>query len=144
MRKKAWLLLVVVAVLLAVYVFRRASTPSPVSGGEVPPPAVIPILAPKPQPAKILSSPTAKVSQPQPVIPAVTTEAGPAEPEERSGDAAPQVEAIMADTANRFRALVGDTLVSEGSMVQGYHVRKVQADSVEFEKDGQIWVQKLD
>jgi len=77
------------------------------------------------------------------VVPAVATEAGPAEQEERSGDSLPQVEAIIADTGNRFRALVGDALVSEGSMVHGYRVRKVQADGVEFEKDGQIWVQKL-
>jgi hypothetical protein len=53
------------------------------------------------------------------------------------------VEAVIAGTGNQFRALVGDALVSEGSMVQGYRVRKVQADGVQFEKDGQIWVQKL-
>jgi hypothetical protein len=76
-------------------------------------------------------------------VPAVATEASTAEQEERSGDSAPQVEAIIADTGNRFRALVADAIVSEGSMVHGYRVRKVQADGVEFEKDGQIWVQKL-
>ena len=145
MRKRVWLLLVVVAVLLAAYVFKRASTPSPVSGGEVPPPAAaaVPVPVSKPQPVKVISSPAVEVSQPQPVVPAVATEAGPTEQEERSGVSAPQVEAIIADTGNRFRALVGDALVSEGTMVHGYRVRKVQADGVEFEKDGQIWVQKL-
>lgn len=146
MRKKAWLLLAVVSVLLAAYVFKRASTPSPVSGGEVPqPPALtVPVLALKPPSIKVGSSPAVKVSQPRAAVPAVATEAGPAEQEELSRNWAPKVDAIMADTGNRFRALVGDALVSEGSMVQGYRVRKVQADGVEFEKDGQIWVQKLD
>jgi hypothetical protein len=76
-------------------------------------------------------------------VPDVATEAAPGEQEEPSGDWTPKVEAIIAGTGNRLHALVGDALVSEGSMVQGYRVRKVQADGVEFEKDGQIWVQKL-
>jgi len=145
MRKKVWLSLVVVSVLLAAYVFRRASTPPAVSGGEVPPPAAaaMPVSAPKPQRVKVVSSPAAEVSPLQSVVPAVATEAGPAPQEELSGDQAPKVEAIIAGTGNQFRALVGDALVSEGSLVQGYRVRKVQADGVEFEKDGQIWVQKL-
>ena len=145
-RKKVWLLLAVVAVLLAVCVFRRASTPSPVSGGEVPPPAAvtIPVLALRPPSVKVGSSPAPKVSPPQAAVPVVATEAGPAEQEELSGAWTPKVEAILADTGHRFCALVGDALVSEGSMIHGYRVRKVQADGVEFEKDGQIWVQKLD
>ncbi len=145
MRRKVGLLLVVVSVLLAAYVFRRASAPSPVSGGEVPPraAAAVPVPAPKPRPVKVISSPAVEVSQPQSVVPAVATEAAPAQQEEPSGDQAPKVEAIIAGTGNQFRALVGDALVSEGSMVQGYRVRKVQADGVQFEKDGQIWVQKL-
>jgi hypothetical protein len=28
-------------------------------------------------------------------------------------------------------------------MVKGYRVKKIQADSVEFERDGQTWVQKV-
>ena len=145
MRKKVWLLLVVVAVLLAAYVFRRASTPSPVSGGEVPQPAAVTVPAPAPEPpsVQVTSSLPVKVAPPQAVVPAVATGAGPAKQEELSGDWAPKVEAIMADTGNRFRALVGDAPVSEGSMIHGYRVRKVQADGVEFEKDGQIWAQKL-
>ncbi len=145
MRKKIGLFVVVVAALLAVCVFKRVSTPSPVSGGEVPQPAAVtvPVLAFKPASAKVGFSPAVKVSQPQAVVPAVATEAGPAEQKELSNDSAPNVEAIIEDTGNRFRALVGDVVVSEGSMVQGYRVRKVQADGVEFEKDGQIWVQKL-
>jgi hypothetical protein len=145
MAKKVSLLLVVISVLLAAYVFRRPSTPSPVRGGAVRPraAAAVPVPAPAPQAVEVPSSPAAEVSQPPPVSPAVATEAGPAEQEELSSDTAPKVGGIIADTGNRFRALVGDALVSEGSMVQGYRVRKVQADGVEFEKDGQIWVQKL-
>lgn len=145
MAKKASLLLVVISILLAAYVFRRPSTPSPASGGEVRQraTAAVPVPAPELQSVEVTSSPAAEVSQPQPVSPAVATEGGPAEQEELSSDSAPEVKAITADTGNRFRALVGDALVSEGSMVQGYRVRKVQADGVEFEKDGQTWVQKL-
>jgi hypothetical protein len=147
MAKKVSLLLVVISVLLAAYVFRRPSTPSPVRGGAVRQRAAavvpVPVPAPAPQAVEVPSSPAAEVSQPQPVSPAVATEAGPAEQEELSSDTAPKVGGIIADTGNRFRALVGDALVSEGSMVQGYRVRKVLADGVEFEKDGQIWVQKL-
>ena len=145
MRRKMWLFVVVVPVLLAAYVVRRGSTPSPVSGGEVPPSAaaVAPVPAPGPQSVAVPSFAAVKVPRPQPVAPPVATEASTTKQEERTGDWAPQVEAIIADTGNRFRALVGDTLVSEGSMVHGYRVRKVQADGVEFEKDGQIWVQKL-
>ncbi len=130
MAKKASLLLVVLSVLLAAYVLRRPSTLFPAWDGAV-------------RPRAAAAVPTPEVSQPQPVSPAVATEAGPAEQEELSRDCAPQVKAIIADTGNRFRALVGDAFVSEGSMVQGYRVRKVQADSVEFEKDGQTWVEKL-
>ncbi len=151
LRKKVWVSIAVVSVLLAAYAFKKAATPSPVSGDEVPQPAAVtvPVLALKPPSVKVGSSPAVKVPQPQAVVPAVTTEAGPAEQEELSrdsapSDSAPNVEAIIADTGNRFRALVGDVLVSEGSMVQGYRVRRVQADGVELEKDGQIWVQKLD
>ena len=153
MRKKVLLLLAAVAVLLTVYVFRRASAPAAVSGSEVwQPAAAIPMAAPKPQPVKVPSSPAAEVSPVQSVVPAVAAEAvaevapevAPAAQERQpSGDRAPQVEAIFAGDDNQFRALVGDALVSEGGMVQGYRVRKVQADRVTFEKDGQIWVQKV-
>jgi hypothetical protein len=55
----------------------------------------------------------------------------------------PKVEAIMAGADNRLCALIGDGLVSEGATVQGYRVKKIHADRVEFEKDGQTWVQKV-
>jgi hypothetical protein len=58
-------------------------------------------------------------------------------------DSAPSVEAVIAVADNRFCALIGDALVSEGDMVQGCRVRKIQADSVEFEKDGKTWVQRV-
>ncbi len=54
----------------------------------------------------------------------------------------PKVQAIMRD-AGRFAALIGDTFVSEGEVVQGYRVKKIQADSVEFEREGKTWVQKV-
>jgi len=61
-----------------------------------------------------------------------------------SGDSTPTVEAVIAVADNRLCALIGDAFVSEGSMVKGYRVRKIHADSVEFEKDGKVWVQKVD
>jgi hypothetical protein len=145
LRKKVWPFVVVISVLLAAYACRKASPPSAVSGGEVPQPATmtVPVLALKPPSVPVGSSPAAKVPGPQAEVPAVAPEAGPTEQEETSPDWTPEVEAILADPGNRFRALVGDTMVSEGSMIHGYRVRKVQADGVEFEKDGQIWVQKL-
>jgi hypothetical protein len=145
LRKKVWPSVAVVSLLLAAYACRRASPPSAVSGGEVPQPVAmtVPVLALKPPSVPVGSSPAVKVSGTQAVEPAVAPEAGPTGQEEVSPDWVPEVEAILADTGNRFRALVGDTMVSEGSMIHGFRVRKVQADGVEFEKDGQIWVQKL-
>jgi hypothetical protein len=55
----------------------------------------------------------------------------------------PKVEAIMGGADNQFRALIGDALMSEGSVVRGYRVRKILAGSVEFEKNGKTWVQKV-
>ncbi len=55
----------------------------------------------------------------------------------------PKVGAIMGGAAGRFEALIGDGFVSEGDVVKGYRVKKIQADSVEFERDGQTWVQKV-
>ncbi len=45
--------------------------------------------------------------------------------------------------AGWFEPLIGDTFVSEGQVVRGYRVKKTQVDSVEFERDGQTWVQKV-
>ena len=58
-------------------------------------------------------------------------------------DPAPRVEAIMGGLGGKFQALIGDGLVSEGTVVQGYRVQKIYADRVEFEKDGKTWVQKV-
>ncbi len=60
-----------------------------------------------------------------------------------AADPTPKVAAIMAGADNRLSALIGDSFVSEGATVQGYRVKKIQSDSVEFEKDGQTWVQKV-
>jgi hypothetical protein len=55
----------------------------------------------------------------------------------------PKVVAITGGAGGRFQALIGDAFVSEGNVVQGYRVKKIQADSVEFERDGKTWVQKV-
>ncbi len=57
-------------------------------------------------------------------------------------DPTPKVGAVIT-VDNRFCALIGDALVSEGDTVQGYRVHKIHADRVEFEKDGQTWVQRV-
>jgi len=61
-----------------------------------------------------------------------------------SAGSGPRVEAIMRGTDGRLLALVGDGLVPEGTIVQGYRVQNIRTDSVEFEKDGKTWVQKID
>jgi hypothetical protein len=61
----------------------------------------------------------------------------------QAGDPTPRVEAIVGGIGGRFGALIGDGLVSEGAAVQGYRVKKIRVDSVEFEKDGRTWVQKV-
>jgi hypothetical protein len=145
-RNRVWLLLVGVPFLVAVCVFKRASTPSSVSGPEIPQPAAAAVPAPAPEPQPVAATSCAAMAQlpSQPAVPAAATAAGPVEQEESPRGSVPNVAAILADTDNRFRALVGDALVSEGSTVRGYRVGKVHADRVEFEKDGRIWVQKLD
>jgi hypothetical protein len=117
-----------------------------VSSGEVPQSAAATaaVPAPEPQPVAARSSPATEQLPSQPVMPAAATTAGSGQQGESSRGSTPTVEAILAETDNRFRALVGDALVSEGSTVRGYRVRKVHADRVEFEKDGRTWVQKLD
>ena len=73
-----------------------------------------------------------------------TANATPKVEQKQTVDSTPKVEAIMAGAGNQFRALIGDALVSEGTVVQGYRVQKIYADRVEFEKDGQTSVQKVD
>ena len=62
----------------------------------------------------------------------------------RSGDPTPIVEAIVTTAGDQVSALIGNDLVSEGSVVQGYRVQKICTDSVEFERDGKTWVQRVD
>lgn len=61
----------------------------------------------------------------------------------KAGDLTPTVEAVVAGPDNRPCALIGSDLVYEGSKVQGYRIRKIRADAVEFEKDGKVWTQKI-
>lgn len=60
-----------------------------------------------------------------------------------SAGSAPRLEAIYRGADGRFYALTGDGCVCEGATVKGYRVRKIHADSVEFEKDGKVWVQEM-
>jgi hypothetical protein len=78
----------------------------------------------------------------KPRTPTAPTKAAP-KPTKQPANPTLKVEAIMAGADNRLRALIADALVSEGATVQGCRVKKIQADSVEFEKDGQTWVQKV-
>ena len=43
-----------------------------------------------------------------------------------------------------FYAIIGERLVREGDMVNGYRVLKISADGVEFEKGGPVFIQKMD
>jgi len=61
----------------------------------------------------------------------------------RAGDFTPTVEAVVAGADNRPCALIGGDLVYEGSKVQDYSIRRIQADAVEFEKGGKVWTQKI-
>lgn len=62
----------------------------------------------------------------------------------RSGDPTPTVEAVIATADSQFCALIGGVLVYEGNMMEGYRVQKIRAGSVEFEKNGKVWVQKIE
>jgi len=33
--------------------------------------------------------------------------------------------------------------VQEGERIEGYRVRRIREDAVEFEKGGKVWVQKI-
>jgi hypothetical protein len=60
-----------------------------------------------------------------------------------SGDPTPRVETIAATSDNRLCAVIRDALVYEGDTVEGCRVQKVNTNSVEVEKDGKVWVQRL-
>jgi hypothetical protein len=61
----------------------------------------------------------------------------------KSGDPTPRVEAILAGADNRLCVLIDNDLIPEGGTIQGFCVRKIHADSVQFEKAGQVWVQRM-
>lgn len=61
----------------------------------------------------------------------------------KAGDFTPAVEAVVAGADNRLCALIGSELVQEGERIEGYRVRKIREDAVEFEKGGKVWVQKI-
>ena len=46
---------------------------------------------------------------------------------------------------NKYNAIafIGDTMVSEGSVVNGVTVSKIHEESIELEKDGKRWTQKV-
>jgi hypothetical protein len=170
MNRIAWAVFAVVLVLLVALSVKRYALPALVSGREAPParthkPAAEPVWPMDIPGLNVEASPTTeppKVEPPSfapvPVTGARILDANRGkeaqalqklrdrmELERRmAGDPTPRVDTIVAMTENRFSVLIGDALVNEGGTVQGYRVRKITANSVEFEKDGQVWVQKVD
>jgi hypothetical protein len=57
--------------------------------------------------------------------------------------APPTVEGIGTSGNNQLYALVNGNIVYEGSAVNGYTVRKIYEDKIEFEKDGVVHTQTL-
>jgi len=49
----------------------------------------------------------------------------------------------IAYNKNRAIAFIGDTMVSEGSVVDGVTVSKIHEESVELEKNGKRWTQEV-
>jgi hypothetical protein len=171
MNRVAWAVLAVVLVLLVALSVKKYALPALVSGREAPPartpkPAAEPVW---PMDIPGLNVPASQDAEPAKVKPpsfapvpitaararrdadrpkealAVEKLRAQMELERRlAGDPTPRVDTIVAMAENRFSAMIGEALVSEGGTVQGYRVRKITANSVEFEKDGQVWVQKVD
>jgi hypothetical protein len=164
MNRIAWIVFAAMLGLLVALSVKKYALPAPAGGGEA-----SPVTTPRPGagpgwPAKAAGPavPPPKVRPPLfapvPVTPARIL--GAREQEETkalqklrdrmelerhlTGDPTPRVETIVATGDNRFSALIGDALVPEGGTVRGYRVRQITADSVEFEKDGKTWVQKVD
>jgi hypothetical protein len=173
MRRKAWLLLAIVPVALVAYLLMRSPAPAPVSAGEATKPAKPTVdemaearaLVARVKAQADLAASAKSIVPRVPPMPMVGPMEGPVGPggqvDEHKAAAAvqklrdrmdlerndgglrlPKVGAIMEDSG-RPLALIGDSLVSEGDTVQGYRVKKIQTDSVEFEKDGQTWVRKV-
>lgn len=61
-----------------------------------------------------------------------------------SGDPTPRVNAIAMTVDNRFFISTEAGPAYEEDTIKGYRVRKIHADSVELEKDGRAWVQKVE
>jgi hypothetical protein len=164
MNRIAWALFAAMLGLLVALSVKKYALPAPAGGGEAAPAraarsvteAVRPTNAPGPVAAPPQVQPP--LFAPVPVTAARILDArrqGEAQALQKrrdrmelerhlSGDPTPRVETIVATADNRFSALIGDALVSEGGTVQGYRVRKITADSVEFEKNGKTWVQTVD
>ena len=80
----------------------------------------------------------------QEAIAAMNKQRGKAEAaRKRSGDPTPRVEAILAGADNRLCVLIDNDLIPEGGTIQGFCVQKIHADSVQFEKGGKVWVQRM-
>ena len=166
MRTKVGFAIVVAAVVLAVvaYALWRPSAPAPASGGE-PPKTVVDEVAEARAIVARLNARSKLAASGEPIMPMPDAvrrgPEGQGEVDERKAAAAlqklraqmeferqsaqepiPKVGAIMGGTG-RFEALIGEAFVSEGDVVRGYRVKKIQADSVEFERDGKTWVQKV-
>ncbi len=171
MRTKVGLVIAAAAVVLAVVVYAlcRSPGPAPAGGAQTPQPAAVNRAEEARALVARLKEQSELAAAGKPFIPAAQIMAdavrggpgGQEEVDEQKAAAAlqklrmqmewerqsvreplPKVQAITRD-AGRFAALIGDTFVSEGETVRGYRVKKIQADSVEFERDGQTWVQKV-
>ncbi len=170
MKTKVGLGVVATAVVLGVvaYMSWRSPAPAPASGGEPPKTALDEVAEARAIVARINARSELAASA-NPLVPRAERTAGAPwrgpegreEVDERKAAAAlqklraqmeferqtaqeplPKVQAITGG-AGRFEALIGDGFVSEGEVVKGYRVKKIQADSVEFERDGKTWVQKV-
>lgn len=65
-------------------------------------------------------------------------------PEEGTArDQTPTVDAIGIAADGRYYGMVDGRFIYEGNVVNGYQVQKIHPDSVEFEKDGEVWVRKV-
>jgi hypothetical protein len=58
--------------------------------------------------------------------------------------APPTVEGIGTSGNNELYALVNGNIVYEGSTVNGYTVRKIYEDKIEFQKDGTVYTQTME
>jgi hypothetical protein len=151
MNRTAWIVFAVMLALLVALSVKKYALPRLVNGGEVSPartpvPAAGPprVQSPMFAPVPITAARAQGVNQQQEAAALQKLRERMELERHLSGDPTPRVDTITVTPDNRLCVLIGDALVPEGGTVQGYRVRRITADSVEFEKDGKTWVQKVD